>query len=107
MAINDEDAEKAADYIRDNAGNAASAHASRIYLTEYRKSLKAILMGDRLHDPIGAQERYAYSHKKYLDHLDALRIAIYDDKKMEWMMKAAETKIDVWRSQSANSRGKI
>jgi len=105
--ISDEEAEKAADYIRDNATRAAEAHATRIYLTEYRKSMKAILMADKLLDALGAQERYAYSHQKYLKHLDALREAIAEDKKMEWMMKAAETKIDVWRSQSANSRGKI
>jgi len=105
--ISDDDAEKAADYIRDNAAKAGDAHATRVYLTEYRKSLKAILMGDKLLDALGAQERYAYSHQKYLKHLDALREAIAEDKRIEWMMKAAETKIDVWRSQSANSRGKI
>lgn len=105
--ISDDDAERAADYIRDNADKAAAIHAERVYLIEYRKSLKSILMSERLADPLGAQERHAYSHIKYLDHLKAMKAAIHEDKRLEWMMKAAEIKIEVWRSQSANMRGKI
>jgi hypothetical protein len=105
--ITDEDAEKAADYISTNAESAAQAHATRLYLQEYRKSLKAMLMAKRPLEPLGAQERYAYAHVDYLKHLDALREAIVDDEKCKYMMKSQEAKIDVWRSLSANQRGKI
>ena len=35
---------KALDYLRDSAAEVAKAKAERIYLEEYRKSLKALIM---------------------------------------------------------------
>lgn len=99
MPISDEQAERAGDYMRDHADEAAQATANRAHLAEYRKSLKAILMGDKLDESGVAQERYAYSHPKYLEHLDALRIAIYEDEKQKYLMEAAKTKVSIWQSQ--------
>ena len=48
--ITDDEIDKALDYLRDNARDAAQARADRVYVEEYRKVIKAQLMkehGDR------------------------------------------------------------
>lgn len=107
MPLSDADAEKAMDFLRDNAETAAAARAARLHLVEFRKSLKAKLMAQRQLDPLGAQERYAYQHKEYLDLLDAMKLAIHEDEKNQWLMEAAKAKIDVWRSLNANLRPRL
>ena len=53
--ITEEEVEKAIDYLRDTAVDAAQARADRIYLEEYRKSLKAMIMSEFAGLAIGAQ----------------------------------------------------
>ena len=67
VMITEEEVEKAIDYLRDTAVEAAQARADRIYLEEYRKSLKAIIMSEFAGLAIGAQERQAYRDQRYVD----------------------------------------
>lgn len=92
------------DYIRDNAKKYALAKANRIYLEEFRKTKKAQLMGERPGEPVNAQERYAYAHFGYADLLEGLRQAIEEEENLRWKLIAAQAKIEVWRSLSANQR---
>ena len=102
--ISDEDVEKAIDYLRDNAENAAKARAERIYMDEFRKSLKALIMKEHIDATVSAQEREAYADTRYQTHLEALRQAVYRDEKARFMRIAAEAKIEAWRTSSANQR---
>ena len=106
--ITDTEAEKALDYIRDNATKAAQARANRIYVEEYRKTIKAQLMKESMKEsadlPLGAQEREAYSDVKYVQHLNAIREAVEQDEYFRWMLTAAEAKLKCWQTQSANNR---
>tara|TARA_R100001509_G_C4831315_1_gene203386 strand:- start:83 stop:406 length:324 start_codon:yes stop_codon:yes gene_type:complete len=102
--ISDEDVEKAIDYLRDNAENAAKARAERIYMDEFRKSLKALIMKEHIDATVSAQEREAYADPRYQTHLEALRQAVYRDEKARFMRIAAEAKIEAWRTSSANQR---
>ena len=102
--ITEEEVEKAIDYLRDTAIEAAQARADRIYLEEYRKSLKAMIMSEFAGLAIGAQERQAYRDKRYTDHLEALKQAVFSDEKIRFLRVAASAKIEAWRSQSANLR---
>ena len=95
---------KALDFIRDNAPAYAAAKANVIYMTEFRKSLKAMLMTQSKEDTIGAQERYAYAHKEYRDHLLAIGEAVSEAERLRWLMVAAEAKIEVWRSLESSAR---
>ena len=52
--ILDADIEKAVDWLRDNAEDAAKSKAYRVYLEEYRKSLKAIIMAEHKDKPISS-----------------------------------------------------
>lgn len=102
--VSDDDIEKALMWLVSNAKPAAQARADRIYLEEYRKTLKSKLM--RLSDQSSAamQERDAYANDDYAKHLVALKEAIYQDEHHRWLMTAAEAKIEAWRTLNANAR---
>lgn len=98
------DPQQAVDYIRDNADRLAKAKAERVYLDEFRKSKKAILMQQCAELPLGAQEREAYAHADYLQVLAALRVAVEAEESLRWKMIAAQARVEVWRSQEASNR---
>jgi hypothetical protein len=104
MIVSDEDVEAALDYLRDNARAAAKAVAYRIYMTEYRKSKKAELMGQCNEAAVNAQERFAYSHPEYRQHLDDMQTAVEDACFHEFMLKAANAKIEVWKTDQYRIR---
>jgi hypothetical protein len=91
----DIDPHRAVDYIRDNGQFYAKAKADRIYMEEYRKSLKAILMKRSMETAVNAQEREAYSHPEYLDLLKGLREAVEAEEKLRWDMVAAQARVEV------------
>ena len=107
--VSDQEIDKTLDWLRDSATKAAQARATRVYLEEFRKTLKATLMAENKDKPIGAQEREAYSDPRYIAHLSDIRSAVEADEKMRWLYVAAQAKIDAWRSFQANYRitGKI
>ena len=87
--------------------DAAKSRADVIYLTEYRKSKKAILMNEaRAEGFKTGQEResYAYAHQDYLDLLLALKEATEKSERFRWQMKIAEERIGVYRTNEASKR---
>ncbi|HHZ97174.1 MAG TPA: hypothetical protein EYN67_16870 [Flavobacteriales bacterium] len=63
---------------RASIDEAAKAKADEVYLREFRKSKKAMLMQegkDEGHKTGQERESYAYAHPEYLELLDALRVA--------------------------------
>ena len=98
------DPQSAVDYLVQIAPQYAKAKAERVYLDEYRKSKKAILMQAHGDKPIGAQEREAYAHPEYIGLLAALQVAVETEEKLRWMMVAAQTRVEVWRSQESSAR---
>ena len=99
----------AVDYILKNASKFAKAKAERIYLEEFRKSQKAILMKRSMENAIGAQEREAYAHPEYLVLLEGLREAIEIEEALRWDLIGAQERVNIWRTQQANNRteGKV
>ena len=104
MSERDVNPNEAIDYIIRHAPKFAKAKAERIYIEEYRKSLKAILMKPSLESAIGAQEREAYAHQEYIELLEGLRDAVEVEEKLRWDMIAAQARVEVWRSQEASNR---
>jgi hypothetical protein len=98
------DANEAIDFIYRNATPFARAKATRVYLEEYRKSKKAILMQSSPESSAVAQERDAYAHADYLALLDGLRAAVEIEEALRWQMVAAQARIDVWRSEESSAR---
>lgn len=98
------DPQAAVDYLIEVAPQYAKAKAERVYLEEFRKSKKAILMQAHGDKAIGAQEREAYAHPEYIGLLAALQVAVEREENLRWMMVAAQTRVDVWRSQESSNR---
>lgn len=95
---------KALDFIRDNAASYAEAKANVVYMTEYRKTIKAMLMASSSEKTESAKETFAYSHPDYKQHLKALQQAVAEAERLRWLMIAAEAKIEVWRSLESSAR---
>ena len=102
--ITDDDVEKAIDYLRDSADEASQARANRVYMEEYRKSLKAMIMKEHTQLPVSAQEREAYADKRYLSHLLGLQQSVKEDEYRRFLRVPADAKIEAWRSFQANYR---
>ncbi len=82
----------------------AKAKAERIYMEEYRKSLKALLMKASGQKTAAAQETEAYAHPDYVKHLAGLQAAVEAEETLRWQMVATEAAVEVWRSQEASNR---
>lgn len=82
----------------------AEAKGTRVYLEEFRKTLKAQLMKACPENAIGAQEREAYADPTYAEHLKALQIAVTQEETLRWRLVASQAAIEVWRSQEASNR---
>lgn len=98
---------RALDFIRDNAQAYAQAKANVVYMTEFRKTIKATLMASCSEKTESAKETFAYSHAEYKDHLLALQQAVAEAERLRWLLVAAEAKIEVWRSLESSARMEI
>ena len=105
--MDDEYLERALNFIRDKASEYADAKATRIHLWEFRKSKKALLMRNAElagYKTAAAQEREAYADDEYVELLEGLKVAVEKEEVLRYQMKAAELKLDVWRSKEASQR---
>lgn len=101
------DPNSAIDFMIANSKKYAQAKANRIYMEEYRKTMKAELCKTALthgYEAVNAQEREAYADPNYKAHLLALKQAVEEEERLRWMMVAAQARIDVWRSMEASNR---
>ena len=101
---------KAIQFILDNAPLYAQAKSERIYLEEFRKSKKALLMKDAMEigfESAAAQEREAYANPEYVALLKGLAVAIEKEESVKWVLMAAQMKTDIWRTEQANERMSI
>lgn len=96
--------ELAIEYIFKQGKRYAQAKANRIYLEEYRKSLKAIIMKRSLETAVNAQERDAYSDPEYLALLRGLKESVETEEEIRWGLVAAQARVEVWRSIEATNR---
>lgn len=98
------DPNKAVDYIIANAGKFAQAKAQRVYLEEFRKSKKAILMGQSTAKSAVEREQYAYAHEDYLALIGGIKAAVEVEEELKWRLTAAQIRTEIWRTQEASNR---
>ena len=98
------DPNKAVDYIIANASKFAQAKANRVFLEEFRKSKKALLMSQSTAEAANAREQFAYAHPEYVELLQGLKEAVETEEKLKWELVAAQLRVDVWRSEEASNR---
>jgi hypothetical protein len=91
------------------ASDYAEAEAQRVYLTEFKKSKKAIIM--KMVEPTvkttAGQEREAYAHEEYLELIDALKIATEKALKLKFQMEVLKIKFETWRTKQATLRAEM
>ena len=93
--------------MRDSAPQYAQAKAERIYLEEFRRSKKAILMQQARADgtdSVNGQERDALAHDEYMVILDGLFAATEVEERLRWQLEVSRLEVDVWRTQQASER---
>ena len=98
------DPNRAVDYILANASKFAQAKANRVFLEEFRKSKKALLMSQSTAEAANAREQFAYSNPEYIELLQGLKEAVETEEKLRWELIAAQLRVDVWRSEEASNR---
>lgn len=101
------DMEHLIDQYRTLADKYAPAKATREYIEEYKKSLLALLMKDAERNSVtsaAGQERDARARTEYLELLNQLRDAVFEEEKLRYHMKAVEIEIDMWRTKEASAR---
>lgn len=97
--------------MRELAHDYAEAEAKRVYLSEFRKSKKAMLMKEaEVSNPgmsAAAQEREAYADSEYHDLLKGLEVATEVALRVKWELKVIETRFESWRTKNANKRAEM
>ena len=102
--MTDEQAQKAIDFIRDNAPAYAKAKADRTYIENALKNKKAVLMADSDASSLGAKEMYAYAHADYVELLMGLKAAVAIEEETKWLMEAAKLRFEHWKTLQFNQR---
>ena len=93
--------EDAAQDIRNKAAAYGEAKAQRVYLEEFRKSKKALLMKDALqmgYEAANAQEREAYADPEYHTLLKGLAAAIAQEETLGMNNQSGvqQSIMDIW-----------
>ena len=106
--MNQKDINDAVDYLYTHGAIFAEAKAHRVFLEEYRKSQKAMLMkaaqSDGRAKTAAGAEIEAYADPAYVQMLEGLQAAVEKEEALRWGLVSAQARIDVWRSQEASNR---
>lgn len=99
--------EQHAEKIREKAAEYGKAKARRVYLEEYRRSKKAMLMKDALKlkiEAANAQEREALANPEYKQLLEGLAAAVEIEETLKWELESHRLDIEIWRTKEATNR---
>jgi hypothetical protein len=97
----------AVDFLLKNAKLFAKAKSERIYLEEFRKTKKSLLMQEAFCagvETMAAQERDAYARTEYQELLKGLKEAIEIEETLRYQLIGAQLRVDIWRTNQANNR---
>ena len=98
------DPNEAINFMIKNSEAYANAKAQVVYLTEYRKTVKAIGFQRSLKNTMAEKEADAYTTVEYKTCVEGLKEAVAEAERLRWMLVAAQARVDVWRSQEASNR---
>lgn len=102
--ITEDEVEKAWNYLRDTAKEAAVARAQARTMKKYLEVVEA--QQKALHSGLTnvAARDLARASPEYKQALDALNEAVRLDCEFKMLREAAQSKINAWQTQSANNR---
>jgi hypothetical protein len=98
------DPHAAIDFIIKHSKEYAKAKADVTYLSEFRKTKKALCFQNSMKNTMAEKEADAYAHPEYQAVLEGLREAVERAETLRWMLIAAQARIDVFRTQEASNR---
>lgn len=98
------DPHQAVDHIIKTAPQHAKAKAERVYIENFLRSKKALLMNESDAKSAVEREQYAYSHPEYCDLLEGLKAAVEVEERLKWELVAAQARVEVFRSLEASNR---
>ena len=101
------DPNKAIKFIQDNARAYADAKGTRVHLESFLKTVKAQLMSESDEKTLGAQEAFAYAHGRYIDQLQELKNAVIEEEYLKYMLRAAEMRVEVWKTDQYTLRAEM
>lgn len=101
--MSERDPNAAVEFLIKNAPKFAQAKANRVYIENFLRSKKSLLMSE-IEGAVNAKEAYAYAHPEYRELLEGLKAAVEAEETLKWKMTAAELAIEIWRSEQANNR---
>lgn len=102
--IDEAQVEEAVQFLIDSAPLAAKARGERVYESEMRKHVRAVIASQQ-EGPESAKLRLAEAHPKYLEQLQKERDAVVRDEEFRARREGASAKIACWQTESANYRG--
>lgn len=102
--ITTDHAEKAVDWLRDHAKEIGEARATRVYMEQWIKTVKATIQAEQAGLSNAAAETVALSSPKYMAALQAYREAVQQDETLRFLAAAAEARLECWRSQESTRR---
>lgn len=98
----------AVDFLYTHGKKYAEAKSHRVYLEEFRKSQKAMLMKKAVATGAAktsaAAEVEAYADPTYIEILKGLQAAVEKEEELRWGLISAQARIEVYRTESANNR---
>ena len=103
--ITEDRAEKAMQWLVDNAEAIASARAYRAMMEHKRKAVVAMIMARHADKPLGAQERDAHASDEYTQWLLDYQEAVNKDELLSLTADNAKEVIRLFQTISANARG--
>lgn len=102
--ITDEQAEKALDWLRDNAATLGNAKRDLVLAERLIDRTKAVLMKENSTLPLAAQEREAKASDKMWGCYQAEADAAGEYEKLRALRDVAIARVEAWRSLTANFR---
>lgn len=102
--VTDESIESALNFLRDSSKALADWKARFKYLEQKRKTLKASAFLEAEGANVAERESAAYVDGEYLKCLDEYKEAVYEYEVLENQRRAAELRVEVWRTLAANQR---
>ena len=103
--ITDQEIERCFDFLLDSAIKIAEARHNKVYTDEMRKVVWSTLRRESDEKTQAEHDAYAYAHPKYQEHLKAMAEAEKQYELLRSQREAAKSKVEAWRTFSANERG--
>ena len=104
MIISDEKVEQAFEFLVKTAKEYAQAKADERHLEKHEKKLLAELKSKSSEDSDAAKTREAYCMSEYTIWQEGYKDAVYKLAELETRRENAHLAIDIWRTESANTR---